>query len=78
MVGHQAIGEHLDAPQGMGVPYHLEETLVILWPSKYGLTSHSAIHHVVNGTGILNAEWASHSVRLYHDDAKLATKDLTP
>ena len=60
MIGHQAIGQDLHAPQGMGVPDHLEKRLVIGRLSEGGLPSHPAIHHVIHRPGIRNAKWARH------------------
>lgn len=56
VIAHQTIRQDLDPPKNMGLVQHVEESFMIHWSPEGSLASQSAIHHMINHTGIFNAQ----------------------
>jgi hypothetical protein len=60
MIGHQAKGMHLPGGFGAGFVKRFEEAFTIAVVLKDGFAAVAAVHDVVKGAGVLDAELAGH------------------
>jgi hypothetical protein len=64
MIAHQAKAVDLPIRSGAGLVQSPQEQLAILVTAKDHLLVVTAVHHVVNRSGILDTQFASHAGRL--------------
>jgi hypothetical protein len=75
MIGHEAEGMHLPGGFGAGFAEGLEEQLAVAVVLEDGFTAVAAVHDVVKGAGILDAELAGHEVWIAEDPKYINIKN---
>jgi hypothetical protein len=64
MIFHEAIRVDLPGGFGAGLPERFDETAAVEVVLEDGFAKVAAIHHMVDRTGIFDAEFAGHAGRL--------------
>jgi hypothetical protein len=64
MILHEAIRVDLPGGFGAGLPERFDETAAVQVVLEDGFTAIAATHHMVDRTGIFDAEFAGHAGRL--------------
>ena len=78
MVSHQTIGKQFHSPTVVDFANRVNKGFVVRLVEKDSLSGAATIHHVIDGSGILNSKRPRHDDRHYYSNARTVNKRFDP